>query len=507
MAQGLLPFQYEMEQSADDVTGRAGLPVFVEWMAASGMLRSMQDRMHVRRDSGQGWTDVEHLAALVVLNVDGGDCVEDLDHLEADPGFCRVYRKLLDRVLGRRNASRMAKRWRKPKVRTFPSQSAVFRYLEAFHDEEQERQRVPHTAFIPAPNRHTRSLMQVQQDFVRWVQERSPQPVATLDQDATLVATGKIEALFGYKGFKSYQPLTTLWAEQGLAFSEFRDGNVPAGHEQLRILKDILRQLPSGVEAVRLRSDTAAYQEDLLKYCAEGRDPRFRVIRFAIGADVTDAFKTAVRSHDVAWQRLLRKENGRLLDTGQEWAEVCYVPDWAGRSKKAADYRFIAVREPLERQGELPGITAQRDLPFPIVELDRRHYKLTAIVTNRDLPVPDLIAWYRGRCGAGEEIHAAMKHDFAGRKLPSGLFGANAAWWQIMVLAFNLSRTLLRLGLQGDWATRRMKAVRYRLIRIAGRILDHARTLVIRLTRNHPAWDTLLQARRRLLCLASGPPG
>ena len=38
--------------------------------------------------------------------------------------------------------------------------------------------------------------------------------------------------------------------------TEFRDGNVPAGHEQLRVLKESLAMLPEGVEKVRLRSDT-----------------------------------------------------------------------------------------------------------------------------------------------------------------------------------------------------------------------------------------------------------
>lgn len=39
--------------------------------------------------------------------------------------------------------------------------------------------------------------------------------------------------------------------------TEFRDGNVPAGYEQLRVLKEALALLPKNVETVRLRSDTA----------------------------------------------------------------------------------------------------------------------------------------------------------------------------------------------------------------------------------------------------------
>src|SRR3984957_3674718 len=79
-----------------------------------------------------------------------------------------------------------------------------------------------------------------------------------------------------------------------MLYSEFRDGNVPAGHEQLRVMKESLCHLPDGVKKVSLRSDTAGYQEDLLLYCGEGKDPRFGVIEFAIGADVTEAFRAAV---------------------------------------------------------------------------------------------------------------------------------------------------------------------------------------------------------------------
>ena len=71
----------------------------------------------------------------------------------------------------------------------------------------------------------------------------------------------------------------------------FRDGNVPAGFEQLRVLKTALSILPSSVKQVLLRSDSAGYQEELLEYCAEGRDPRFGTIDFAIAARVSASLK------------------------------------------------------------------------------------------------------------------------------------------------------------------------------------------------------------------------
>ena len=117
--------------------------------------------------------------------------------------------------------------------------------------------------------------------------------------------------------------------------SEFRDGNVPAGHDQLRVLRESLEYLPAGVEQVLPRSDTAGYQWELLRYCAEGRDERFGVIEFAVGVDVTPEFRVAVAEvDDDQWHELYRQtEDGRRVHTGQQYAEVCYVPNSIGHSK------------------------------------------------------------------------------------------------------------------------------------------------------------------------------
>ena len=49
-------------------------------------------------------------------------------------------------------------------------------------------------------------------------------------------------------------------------------------------------------------------------------------------------------------------------------------------------------------------------------------------MTNRSIAADELIWWSRQRCGKGEEVHSVLKSDLAGGRLPSGLFGANAAW-------------------------------------------------------------------------------
>ena len=78
-----------------------------------------------------------------------------------------------------------------------------------------------------------RGLWRVNRALLAFMQKHQPAASATLDMDATLIATHKRDALFCYKKFKAYQPLNCWWAEQGaMLYSEFRDGNVLAGHEQ-----------------------------------------------------------------------------------------------------------------------------------------------------------------------------------------------------------------------------------------------------------------------------------
>lgn len=510
MAQGVLGFKYQEEKSSSGMTALAGLPTYLDLACVAGLSQSIERHVKVR-EKGQGWTDSQVIMPLVLLNLAGGECVEDLNLLEQDCGFIQVLRKVETYGMPRRERRALEKRQRKERSRGIPSPSAAFRYLSGFHDREAEKLRVPHRAFIPMPNQHLRGLARVSGDLVEFVQSRNPQRLATLDQDATLVSTAKSEALFGYKGFKAYQPLNTYWAEQDLVLhSEFRDGNVPAGFDNLRVLQESLEFLPAGVEEVRFRSDSAGYQENLLRYCAEGRNQRFGVIRFAVGANVSPEFKQAVAETPVDnWRPLHRKtKEGKLLDTGQEWAEVCFVPRWAGYSKRGPEYRYLAIREPL-RELSLPGLEEQLTFPFPTMEFaGKGRYKVFGVVTNRlDLAGDDLIWWYRERCGKSEEAHKVMKEDLAGGKLPSGDFGENAAWWAIMILAFNLNSAMKRLVLGGNWVSKRLKAIRFGLINLPGRVIHHARELMVRLTAGHPSNEILFAARAKILALAHGCDG
>jgi hypothetical protein len=506
MSQGLLSFKYEMEKKDTGMTALAGLPIYLDLSSAMGMGDSIDRHLHVKQ---QGWMDRQTLLSLIMMNLAGGDCVDDLRKLEDDTGFCKVLRRLEQRGMKRRERRESDRRWRKERSRTVPSASSIFRYLSSFHDADQEKKRVEGKAFIPVPNEHLRGLVKVNADMVAFMQFNNLQKVATLDQDATLVETTKQDALYSYKGFKAYQPLNTWWAEQGLVLhTEFRDGNVPAGYEQLRVFQEALALLPDSVEKVCLRSDTAGYQHELLRYCAKGENNRFGRIEFAISSDVTPEFKKAVMEVDDSdWQSIYREFDGHLMKTNQEWAEVCFIPNAISHSKDAPVYRYLAIREVMGSM-DLPGMAStQQSFPFPTLHMNSQRYKVFGLVTNMDWLGEALIHWQRERCGKSEEAHSVMKEDFADGKLPSDDFGENAAWWWIMILAMNLNSIMKQVVLGKSWMSRRMKAIRFSFINIPGRIVERSRELMIRLVKGHQAFALFLEARSRIMSFVPVPSG
>ena len=76
-----------------------------------------------------------------------------------------------------------------------------------------------------------------------------------------------------------------------------------------------------------------------------------------------------------------------------------------------------------------------------------------------------------------------------------------------MILAHNLNTAMKRLVLGEDWATKRMKALRFRLIGLPGRVVRHARKLIIRLGAGPEALETIVNARAAIRALACGPAG
>ncbi|MCP4150995.1 MAG: IS1380 family transposase [bacterium] len=505
MAQKVLSYEYEVKEEKTGLTALGGLPTYLDLAAARGLLKSIDRNLNVGGRC-QGWTDRQIVMSLILINLAGGDCVDDIEKLEGDEGFCQILRKVETHGLKRKEKVEMKKRWRKGRERTLPSASVIFRYLSNFHNEETEKKREEGKAYIPGSNEHMKALARINSELIGYEKGKGIQETATLDMDATITATNKELALYSYKGEKSYQPINTHWYERGVMLhTEFRDGNVPAGYEQLRVFKEALGYLPEGVKKVRLRSDTAGYQHELLRYCNSGRNERFGKIEFAIGCDVTREFRKAVmKLGEQDWKPLYREIKGEKEETGRQWAEVCFVPNKICSVGKDQKYRYIATREEL-KQKELPGIEkGEGEYPFPVMGIRGQRYKVFGIVTNMQWSGEKLVPWLYKRCGKSEEAHAVMKNDLAGGRFPSGDFGENAAWWWIMILSYNLNMLMKTLVLGKPWINKRMKAIRFGIINIAARVMSRSRCLYVRISGHHPSSGLLIEIRQRIAQLAAG---
>ena len=99
MSQRALPFQYAEENTSTGMTSLSGLPAYVDMAEVSGLVESVRTHMIVR-EGGQGWTDAQMVMSLILLNIAGGECMDDLRSsrgqalrvLEKDEGLGRVLR-------------------------------------------------------------------------------------------------------------------------------------------------------------------------------------------------------------------------------------------------------------------------------------------------------------------------------------------------------------------------------------------------------------------------------
>lgn len=106
--------------------------------------------------------------------------------------------------------------------------------------------------------------------------------------------------------------------------------------------------------------------------------------------------------------------------------------------------------------------------------------------------------WSHERCGTVEPAHDMLKNELGGG-VPTGYrFGANAAWWQLVVLTANLLAVLKRIALPLEWAALRPRRLRFLLLQRAGRLFVHGRRLILRLARDHPGTAAFVAARQRL---------
>jgi len=450
-----LPFEIDDTIDPTLVTGRAGVPLVIELFRQLGVAQTIDAEVPIKQRQ-RGLPPSQLVESLIALWVSGGDRCQDLTMLRED--------QALATLLGH----------------PLPAATTVRDFLEAFHVEAGPLWAAGPAATIPLESAPLAGLDRANRTLVAGLQRGARVRTATLDVDATLVESHKDAATVAYDGTRGYQPVVVLWAEQDvIVHDQFRDGHVPAGCGNVRVLEQAVANLPQGITQLALRADSALYETAVLQWCEDAAPP----IAYAISADMSAPLKAEIgRLPETAWQ-VEREEP----DAIRAWAEVAYVPDDGDHRKdRPCVRRYLAVRIQ-KRQGQL------------FADGSSVHY--FAVVTNRTEDGLAILQWHRAKAGTVEHTHHVLKTELAAAALPSGKFGANAAWFRLNVLTYNLLTALKRLTLPGDLRTARPKRLRFLLFNTVGKVVTHARRTLLRLSADLQH-ALLVRARRKLLRLA-----
>lgn len=445
--QGILPFVIEQAKRAD-VTARAGLPLVIETMRALGMGEVTGVTLPQPKRQ-RGFSPEHKLEAMVTLIAAGGERMEDIRILADDKG--------LEKLLGA----------------PFPSPDALLDFLGQFHDPKcWEGRPLEKKAWVAPESAGLRALEAVNTKLVARGADRSVTQ-ATIDHDGTIIEAHKLDAKVAYEGTRGFQPLVAVWAEQQLVVAdEFRDANVAGGEDPLSSVKRAFANLPTWVVERRFRADSAAYYTPLLKYLVEEK------IGFAISADMTKELRTVCVAQQ-QWVPLDTREREQV-----DVAEVEFTPgDWP---RQAWPLRYIALRF----------TPCQQDL------FEGKSVRYHAIVSNRDdLDAAQLVRWHREKAGTIEHVHRVMKDELGASVLPSSRFGANAAWFRINAMTFNVLTVLKRRALPERFRDARPKRLRYELFTLAGELAVHQSQLTVRIPITDQRLREVIEARGRLLAL------
>lgn len=405
--QTVLPFK--LETSQDLITPHAGLALLGEFGVGLGLLKWL-DSCLPAPGSGAGYRASDHVYPLLLMLNGGGRSLEDTREIREDGG--------LREVLG---------------LQRMPSADATGDWLRRSGE-----------------NGALEGLGTVKRKLLKRALKPEGRKGYTLDIDATGIEAEKETARMTYKGFKGYMPLVGHLAENGLIVAEeFREGNASPGAGNLEFLKHCERQMPKGKRIKRFRSDSAAYQSQVINYC-QGNG-----IEYAIGADLDQAVVTGIKS--------LRPGDWRAYQNG-------FIAETVHCMEKTQEaFRLVVIRRPY--QGKLFGETE-------ITE------KYTVIATNREGSPEEVVQWYNQRGECSENRLKELKIGLGMQRMPCGQLGANAVFFRIGALAYNLGRLFVLNTLGRSWHRHQVQTLRWKLYETAGKIVFHGRHVYLKVPRH-----------------------
>ena len=333
----------------------------------------------------------------------------------------------------------------------------------------------------------------------------------TIDLDTTDVEVygrKKRGVAYNHQGQRVGRPHVATWAEtETVLAADLGDGTDDPRATAPDLLRRALAALPQRARQsgrVAMRADAGYFAGQLARAAHDAH------IAFAIGAKrIAPLWRLLGGIADDDWHDAIEMD-------GAQVAVAEYCPDWWPANTRllirrvALDPAQVSADPRSRRRRTLH--PDQRTLPIPELARAGAIYAYSFIMTNLDVSSPDkAIAaehWYRHRTTV-ENIFRDSKLGAALRHLPSGYPQVNLAWMWGALLAASMAAWLHQLtaitagedilaghGVRGGKAM--IATLRWRLIAVPGRLIRHARHLVLRLPPGHYLLPEVLARLRQL---------
>jgi hypothetical protein len=293
----------------------------------------------------------------------------------------------------------------------------------------------------------------------------------TLDLDTSVLTVyGQQEkAEVGYnpkkRGRPSYLPFLCLEGETGDCWeASYHPGNTHPSMVFQPLLERAFAKLPESLREVRVRADSAFFDHEIIEFLEAQK------AFYAIVARLSPKLKERVTS-----LRYARVSQGVFA------SEFRYRPQgWPGLR------RFVVIRRPVPEEPS-----------YQLTLWRFGNYTYQAIVTNLELTPLSSWRFYNGRARA-ELVIREMKEAYALGKIPTGLWDANAAYFQLVVFAYNLLNWFKRLCVPSEWQRLTLQTLRQRLLLIPAELVRPQGRAVLKMPQSYPHKEAFLKTLKQI---------
>jgi len=303
----------------------------------------------------------------------------------------------------------------------------------------------------------TKCLDKINNNMTIKILKKAKEEEFTLDIDATEIEAEKREAKYTYNKVKGYMPMLGFIPELGWCCGyEFRDGNISPVERNKEFSRKIIKRVnKSGKRIVRFRSDSAAYQARLMNELnGDG-------IKYTITVDKDVSIKKAIsRVRESEWLPFYDNDG---IKTDREYTEIIHSMNSSDHS-----FRIIMMR------WKNPNM----DL-FEKTE-EYCYHGIATNYTEEEKTGQEVVHWHNNR-GNSENYNKELKNGFGMDYMPCGEYGANAVWFGIGVLAYNLFIATKMYLFPTNWLKKTIRTIRWQFIETSGKIVKHAKEIVLKL--------------------------